>query len=225
MRIAILGGTAGLGFGLAVRFCKAGLDVIIGSRSAEKAIDATKKVKEMLGENIKIDGMVNELAAKEADIIILSVPLVGLIQILKAISDSVAGKVVISPVVPLEIEAIGGSLRPIRLWSGSVAELVAERLKNSKVASAFHNVSEESLLDYNEPVDCDVVVCSDHEDAKRVTMELAEKIDGVRAIDGGPLSNSRYVEEFTSFLIFLNRRYSSKKAGIRICGINLQKSF
>ena len=219
MRLALLGGTAGQGFGLALRFCKAGMDVIIGSRSMERALEAAKNVRAELGNDVKVEGMLNENAAKLADVIFLTVPLVGLIPILKAIANDVVGKVVVSTVVPLEVEAIGGAVRPIRLWSGSVAELVAERLKDSKVVAAFHNVAADALIDIGKPVECDVLVFSDHEDAKQLVMQLAQKIDGVRAIDGGPLRNSRYAEEFTSLLIFLDKRYSVKFSGLRFTGI------
>ncbi|MCL7395735.1 MAG: NADPH-dependent F420 reductase [Thaumarchaeota archaeon] len=221
MRIALLGGTAGQGFGLALRFCKAGMDVIIGSRSVERALEAAKNVRAKLGNNVKVEGMLNENAAKVADVVFLTVPLVGLVPILKAIANDVIGKVVVSVIVPLEAETIGGAVRPVRLWSGSVAELVAERLKDSKVVSAFQNVAAEALLDLEKPVECDVLVFSDHEDAKQLVMQLAQKIDGVRAIDGGPLRNSRYAEEFTSLLIFLDKRYSVKFSGLRFTGIKI----
>ncbi|PUA31412.1 MAG: NADPH-dependent F420 reductase [Candidatus Terraquivivens tikiterensis] len=217
MKIALLGGTGDQGLGLALRFCKAGMDVVIGSRSMERALEASKNVKSRLG-GVKIEGMLNEDAAKVADVVFLTVPLIGLIPTLKAIANNVRGKVVVSPVVPLEAE-IGGTLRPIRLWSGSVAELVAERLKDSKVVAAFHNVSAEALSDLEKPVECDVVVCSDHDDARQLVMQLAEKIDGVRPIDGGPLSNSRFVEELTSLLLFLNKKYSVKSSGVRFTGL------
>ncbi len=219
MRLALLGGTAGQGFGLALRFCKAGMDVIIGSRSVERALEAAKNVRAELGNDVKVEGMLNENAAKVADVVFLTVPLVGLLPILKAIANDVVGKVVVSTIVPLEVEAIGGAVRPIRLWSGSVAELVAERLKDSKVVAAFHNVASDALIDIKKPVECDVLVFSDHEDAKQLVMQLAHKIDGVRAIDGGPLRNSRYAEEFTSLLIFLDKRYSVKFSGLRFPGI------
>lgn len=220
VKVALLGGTAGQGFGLALRFCKAGMDVIIGSRSTERALETAKNIRAALGNNVKVEGMLNEEAVKVADVVFLTVPLVGLISILKSIANDVNGKVVVSAVVPLEAE-IGGALRPIRLWSGSVAELVAERLKNSKIVAAFHNISADALNDLEKPVECDVVVCSDHEDAKQLVMQLAQKIEGVRAIDGGPLRNSRYVEELTALLIFLDKRYSVKFSGLRFTGIKI----
>ncbi len=220
MRIALLGGTGGQGFGLALRFCKAGMDVIIGSRSTERALEAAKNVRTTLGSDIKVEGMLNEEAAKVADVVLLTVPLIGLMPILKAIANDVNGKVVVSTVVPLETE-IGGAPRPIRLWSGSVAELVAERLKNSKIVAAFHNISADALNELEKSVECDVIVCSDHEDAKQLIMQLSEKIEGVRAIDGGPLRNSRYVEELTALLIFLDKRYSVKFSGLRFTGIKM----
>ena len=49
-------------------------------------------------------------------------------------------------------------------------------------------------------------------------MALAEQIAGVRALDGGPLANSRYLEEFTAVLLTLNKNYRAHTA-LRIVGI------
>ncbi|HEX8836386.1 MAG TPA: hypothetical protein VF748_05590 [Candidatus Acidoferrum sp.] len=86
------------------------------------------------------------------------------------------------------------------------------------VAAAFHNVSAD-LLAQSGAVDCDVLVCSDDDEAKRVATELAEKIPGARAINGGKLENARIVESITALLIGLNVRYKTHSVGIRFTGL------
>ena len=49
-------------------------------------------------------------------------------------------------------------------------------------------------------------------------MDLAVKISGVRAIDGGKLENARIVEQITALLIGLNIRHKGH-GGIRITGL------
>ena len=88
------------------------------------------------------------------------------------------------------------------------------------VAAAFHNVSAE-LLGQSGAVDCDILVCSDDEEAKRVATDLAMKIPGARAVNGGRLENARIVESITALLIGLNVRYKTHSAGIRFTGLPL----
>jgi NADPH-dependent F420 reductase len=83
--------------------------------------------------------------------------------------------------------------------------------------AAFQNVSAE-VLNGDDDVDCDVIVCSDDPDATQVAMELAAQIVGVRAIDGGKLENARIVEQITALLIGLNIRHKGH-GGIRITGL------
>jgi NADPH-dependent F420 reductase len=90
----------------------------------------------------------------------------------------------------------------------------------TRVASAFHNVVAEALQDLNRKVDCDVIVCSDSQDTRKIVMELVNKVPGVRPIDGGRLENSRIVEQITALLIGINIRYKVRDAGIRITGIS-----
>jgi len=85
------------------------------------------------------------------------------------------------------------------------------------VVAAFHNVCAE-LMGGDNPLDCDVIVCSDDPDAAQLTRELAAKIPGIRAIDGGKLENARIVEQITALLIGMNIRHKAY-AGIRITGL------
>ena len=224
MKIAILGGTGDQGFGLALRFAK-NHDIIIGSRKKEKAEDASNRAKEILiskGIAYKnITGMDNKEASKEGDVIILSLPYQHTLSTLKDIKEDLTNKIVVSIGVPLAT-AIGDKPTRVALPpQGSVAEMVQEYLKDSKVVSAFHNVCSKELEDIDHPVDCDILVCGDDVESKKVIMSLAEEIDGVRAIDCGKLELSRYIEQITPLLIGLNIKYKLKGSGIRITGINI----
>jgi len=223
LKIAIIGGTGDQGIGLAVRFVKAGENVIIGSRDIKKAENTVGMIKNMLdGDEVKnVVGMTNEEAAAEGDIALLTVPLQAQMATLRSIKDQIEGKVLIDATVPLD-GCIGGKpTRYIEVWQGSAAERAAEFLKdkNVKVVSAFNNVSAASLLNIGEDVECDTLISGDDADAKKEAAELAEKIPGVRAIDCGQLENARIVEKITPLLINLNIRNKIKLAGIRITGL------
>ncbi|WP_292459575.1 NADPH-dependent F420 reductase [Methanothermococcus sp.] len=219
MKIAILGGTGDQGFGLALRFAK-NHDVIIGSRKEEKAEEASNKVKEILSsKGLKyknVIGLDNKEASKEGDVVILSLPYQYILSTLKDLKEELAGKIVVSIGVPLATAIGDKPTRVVLPPQGSVAEMVQDYLKNSKVVSAFQNVCCKELEDIDNPVDCDILVCGDDAESKNIIMSLAEEIDGVRAIDCGKLELSSYIEQITPLLIGLNIKYKLKGSGIRI---------
>lgn len=222
MKIAIVGGTGDQGLGLALRFAKAGEEVIIGSRDVKKALNAVNLVKNMIKEEINnIQAATNSEAAQEGDIVLLTVPLQAQMATLSSIKDDVEGKIIVDATVPLE-SCIGGSpVRFVSVWEGSAVERTAEFLKdkNVQVISAFNNISAASLTNIDSEVDCDCLISGEDEEAKTLVMELAEKIPGVRSIDCGGLENARIVEKITPLLINLNIRNRIKLAGIRITGL------
>ena len=222
MKIAIVGGTGDQGLGLALRFAKAGEEVIIGSRDVKKALNAVNLVKKMIKEEINnIQAATNSEAAQEGDIVLLTVPLQAQMATLSSIKDDVEGKIIVDATVPLE-SCIGGSpVRFVNVWEGSAVERTAEFLKdkNVQVISAFNNISAASLTNIDSEVDCDCLISGEDEEAKTLVMELAEKIPGVRSIDCGGLENARIVEKITPLLINLNIRNRIKLAGIRITGL------
>ena len=223
MKIAILGGTGDQGFGLALRLAKNN-KIIIGSRKKEKAEEAAKRAKEILkqrGIEADIIGLENKDAAKEGDVVILSIPYEHTLSTIKQLKEELKGKIVVSIGVPLAT-AIGD--KPTRLLfppDGSVAEMVQNVLKDSKVVSAFQNVCHAVLEDLDNPVDCDILVCGNDEEAKKVVIDLANQIEGVRAIDCGNLEKSRIIEAITPLLIGLNIKYKSKGTGIRITNLEI----
>jgi 8-hydroxy-5-deazaflavin:NADPH oxidoreductase len=220
--VAVVGGTGAEGSGLALRFAKAGLRVLIGSRNLDRAQGAAKELAEQAGAG-EITGHTNPDAVSKAAIVILTVPLSAQVETLKSIRTSFAsGAILVDATVPLEI-AIGGRVsRTIALWDGSAAQQAA-RLSPAGVAvvSTFHLLGAEALKNLNHPVDCDALICGDNADAKNTVSQLAENIPGVRGIDAGSLENARYLENSAALLIALNLKHKVSHSGLRITGIGL----
>jgi len=219
--IAIIGGTGKQGSGLALRLARKGRRIIIGSRSEEKAISVAAKMKNRLKYEHDIIGTSNFKAASQSNILILCVPIEAQLDTLKSISKTFTeNKILIDVSVPLET-CIGGKPDTlICLWQGSAAQRAAHLVPDTvKVVSAFQTISSSALHNLSKSVDSDVIVCSNSDSARKIVMAIAEEIVGVRALDGGVLSNSRIVEALTPMLIHLNIRYNINDAGIRISGL------
>jgi len=219
--IAVVGGTGPAGTGLALRWARAGETVIIGSRDAARAQQAAETIRKRAGANAQVSGMENSAACAASDLLVLTVPFEGQAALLKQLKPAIRpGSILIDATVPLAASVGGRASRTIGVWQGSAAQQTAELVpKGVSVVAAFHNVSADVLnSDNDEDVDCDVIVCSDDPDATHVAMELAAKIAGVRAIDGGKLENARIVEQITALLIGLNIRHKGH-GGIRITGL------
>ena len=214
--IAIIGGTGAEGRGLATRFTDAGRGVIIGSRSPEKARLAAKDLEKRVP-HARIAGMTNEQAAEAGDVIFVTVPYEALTEVTERLSGRVAGKVIVSTLVPIVYSSVGIYSIPIK--EGSAALEMQHLLPEAKVVAAFQTISAKDLVVPDKELSCDVPVCSDYQDAKEAVMSLVKCVGGVRAIDGGPLENSRYVEGITVFLLNINRIYGGIRSGIKITGI------
>ena len=226
MKIAIVGGTGKEGSGLALRFARAGETVIIGSRDAARASAAAEKLNEQMktsGQSSAnpsaISSAENAEACRSAEIVVLAVPFETQAEILKALKPALhAGQILVDATVPLASSVGGRATRTLGVWQGSAAEQAAELVPEGvAVVAAFHNTSAEVLRGDN-PVDCDVIVCSDDKAATEKIRSLARKIPGVRALDGGKLENARIVEQITALLIGFNIRHKGH-SGVRITGL------
>jgi len=217
--IAIIGGTGPAGMGLALRWARAGENIIIGSRDEHRGQQAAIAIQQKAGAHANVTGMENATACAAADILVLTVPFEGQAALLKQLKLSMTeGSILIDATVPLAASVGGRPSRPLGVWQGSAAQQAAELVpKGVSVVAAFHNLSAD-LLNGDAPLDCDVIVCSDDPDAAQLTRELAAKIPGVRAIDGGKLENARLVEQITPLLIGLNIRHKGH-SGFRITGL------
>jgi NADPH-dependent F420 reductase len=207
--IAILGGTGDLGSGLAKCWLAAGYNVVIGSRSAEKAQAFAKE----LGGSAR--GESNVAAAKAAEIVVVAVPFSNHEATLREIRDAVQGKIVVDAVVPLVPPKVSTVQLPAE---GSAAQIAQNLLgEGVRVVSAFHNVGA-AKLHAGGRVDCDVLVFGNDKEARETVITLAQKV-ATGGVDGGVLANSAAAEALTSVLIGINRRYKVPGAGIRITGL------
>jgi 8-hydroxy-5-deazaflavin:NADPH oxidoreductase len=217
--IAVIGGTGPAGMGLALRWARAGETVIIGSRDASRAHQSAEAIRQRVGSKAQISGMENAAACAASDLLMLTVPFEAQAALLKQLKTAIrAGSILIDATVPLAASIGGRASRVLGVWQGSAAQQSAELVpKGVSVAAAFHSVSAD-ILNSDADIDCDVIVCSDDPKATEVAMELAAKIQRVRAIDGGKLENARIVEQITALLISLNMRHKGH-SGIRITGL------
>jgi len=212
--IAIVSGTGAEGFGLASRFARAGARVIVGSRDAQKAQDAARRIG-------MAEGKLNADAVKEADIVILTVPLVAQIPTLKSLQGSFRpSAILVDATVPLEA-AIGGRVaHTLTLWAGSAAQQAARYTPPGvSVVAAFHTLSADLLADLDQSIDSDVLICGDNAEAKAAVSALIAMLPGARAIDAGPLENARLIENAAALVISLNIRHKVKHSGLRITGL------
>jgi 8-hydroxy-5-deazaflavin:NADPH oxidoreductase len=217
--IAVIGGTGPAGMGLALRWARAGETIIIGSRDAARAQQAAEAIRQRAGAHAKVSGMENSAACAATDLLMLTVPFEGQAALLKQLKTAIrSGSILIDATVPLAASIGGRASRTIGVWQGSAAQQTAELVpKGVAVAAAFHNVSAD-ILNSDQDVDCDVIVCSEDPHAAEVAMELAAKIPRVRAIDGGKLENARIIEQITALLVGLNIRHKGH-GGVRITGL------
>jgi 8-hydroxy-5-deazaflavin:NADPH oxidoreductase len=212
--IAIVSGTGAEGFGLASRFARAGARVIVGSRDAAKAQEAARRIG-------KAEGKLNADAVREADVVILTVPLVAQIPTLKSVQASFRpSAILVDATVPLEA-AIGGRVsHTLTLWAGSAAQQAARYTPPGvSVVAAFHTLSADLLTNLDLSIDSDVLICGDSAEAKTVVTEMIAMLPGARAIDAGPLENARLIENAAALVISLNIRHKVKHSGLRITGL------
>lgn len=215
LTIAVLGGTGPQGGGLARRFAAAGLRVVIGSRTAEKAHVAAAEIAAVSGGIVT--GADNAGAAAAGDIVLIVVPWDGHSELLKELAPDLAGKVVVDCVNPLGFDKQGAYA--LHVEEGSATQQAATLLPESTVVGAFHTVSA-VLLDAADAksVDTDVLVLGDEREATDLVQALAETIPGVRGVYAGRRRNAHQVEALTANLISMNRRYKAH-AGVRVADI------
>ena len=217
--LGFIGGTGPEGKGLALRLAMAGKSVFIGSRSETNGVKAAESVNSMtdaISSTQQVRGGTNYDCAQICEIAFICVPYPGHKETLLELKHLLKGKIVIDVVAPLKFEK--GQISSIYVPEGSAAEQAKNTLPTSRIVGAFHNVSAQDLLKPNKSIQSDVIICSDDDEAKLVTIALAEKIHGIRGIDGGKLENSKYVEDFTALLLNINRIYKGHSS-IKLSGI------
>lgn len=209
MKISLLGGTGDIAEGLVLRWCQAGHEIFIGSRREEKAKGIADEYAEKLKAlNIepKIHGMENPEAAKNSDVIIISIPPEYAASTIEACGDSITDQIVVTPVVFMKKEGKTFLYTPPEQGS-SAAEIKDVLPKTAKLVSAYHNLPAKELAKIDQELDYDVVICGDDEEAKEVVTKLTEEMKSLRVLDAGPLSVSPMIEAITPLIVSLNVKH------------------
>lgn len=215
MKLAIIGGTGKQGRALAARFAHAGVEVILGSRDAERAVVAANEL--YLHTHVhRVVGLNNHDAAHAAEIVLLSVPYDGMIPILAEVREAVQHKIVINIASALDPER--KSRAKVPLAGSTTAEIQHYFGEHVRVVAAFQNIAPEALASHDVKVNSDVLVCGADRPSRESVIALIEQA-GMRAVDAGVLANAVAVETLTAILIAINIKYKIKGAGIHITGL------
>jgi len=217
--IPIIGGTGALGYGLALRWAKAGRAVVIGSRSEERAAEAARKIAELVPD-AEVEGLPNEAAAAQGPVVFLTVPFRAQSENLNNLREALEpGQLLVDCTVPLAAAISGKATRTLGVWQGSAAQQAQEMAPEGvTVVAALHTVSAPILADPAAELAEDVLLCGDRKGDKTKVAELVEAIDGLRAVNAGALEMARIVEQLTAMMISINARYKTH-AGIRITAL------
>jgi 8-hydroxy-5-deazaflavin:NADPH oxidoreductase len=221
MRVAVVGGTGDLGFGLALRLGRAGVQVTIGSREQARAEDAAARARTALATEAAIEGRENPDAVAGADVAFVTVPYAGQAAIYRSIRDALpGGAVVCDTTTPLATAVGGRSTHVLQPWQGSAAEQAQELLgtRAGRLVAGFHSVGADAMQDLERPVHGDVLLCGADAQAKAAVGGLVDLIPGLRWVDCGPLSTARILEPLTALLISVNRRYGLTDTGVQLAG-------
>jgi len=217
--IPIVGGTGALGAGLALRWAKAGAPIVLGSRSAERAEEAAAKLREKVPD-AQIEGLLNEEAAKRAEIVFLTVPFRAQSENLNNLREAMQpGQILVDCTVPLAAAVSGKATRSLGVWQGSAAQQAQEMVPEGvTVVAALHTVGAPTLADPEAELDEDVLVCGDRKADKARVARLIELIPGLRPVNAGALEMARIVEQLTPLLISVNIRYKAH-AGLKLTNL------
>ncbi len=216
MQIGVLGGTGPAGSGLAARLASCGFDVVIGSRSKYRALEVRDKLVERWEERSLSLRAGDNVAAAQSDIVVVATPWDAAAATVAEVSNELKGKVVIS--MANALAKVGHEFQPLVPPRGSVAASVQAAVPRSLVAAAMHHVPAKELGDISEPVESDVLVCSDHPSATATTIDIVHKLPDLRPLDAGELSNAAPIEAFAAVLLQVNMKYKSRVA-IRFTGL------
>jgi NADPH-dependent F420 reductase len=217
--IPILGGTGALGYGLALRWARAGAPIVIGSRAAERAAEAAERVRAAVP-GADVEGLVNDEAAARGPVVFLTVPFRAQSETLNNLRGALdAGQILVDCTVPVAAAVSGRATRSLGVWQGSAAQQAQEMVPDGvTVVSALHTVSAPALANLDAELAEDVLVCGERRADKARVAALIEAIAGLRCVNAGALEMARIVEQLTPLLISINARYRAH-AGIRITGL------
>ena len=217
--VSIIGASGALGFGLAVRWGRAGVPVVIGSRDPARAHEAARRATDAVPDG-EFSGAENAEAATRGEVVVLTVPFRNQSETLTNIREHLReGQLVVDATVPLAAAVSGRATRMLGVWQGSAAQQAAEMVPPGvRVVSALHTVNAPALRDLDAALDEDVLVCGDRRADKARAVALIDRIPGLRCVDCGRLENARTTEALTALLIGVNARYKTH-AGVRVTAL------
>jgi NADPH-dependent F420 reductase len=218
MRIGILGGTGPAGSALAARLASIGYDVVIGSRSKYRAMEACDGLISRWPQLVERLEAGDNSAACGCDLIVIATPWDSAATTAQENEDELAGKVVVS--MANALVRVGHEFQPLVPPRGSVAAHVQAAVPRCRVVAAFHHLPAKELGALGSPIDSDVLICGDDPEAIRAVSEIVEHIPGCRPLEAGELSNAMAIEAFTAVLLQLNVRYKTRVAP-KLTGIKL----
>jgi NADPH-dependent F420 reductase len=216
MDVGILGGTGPAGQALAARLAGCGLDVVIGSRSVDRATVACEDIRKRWPDRDLSLTPAENPGAAACRLVIVATPWDAAAATAASVADHLDGKVVIS--MANGLAKVDGELLPVAPEEGSVALAVQKAVPGALVTAAFHHLPAKAVADLTRPVEGDVLVCGDSAPAVEATAELIGRIPDLRALHAGGLSLAGTVEEFTAVLLAINRRYKARST-IRFAGL------
>lgn len=210
MRIGILGGTGPAGTALGLRLASIGYEVVIGSRSKDKATEVVAAEVEKFPELSALLAAGDNEAAAKCEMVVIATPWDSAAATVREQAAELQGKIVIS--MANALVRVAGEFQPLLPPRGSVAAHVQAAVPGCRVVAAFHHLPAKELGHLGHPIDSDVLICSDDGDALREVSEIVAKIPGCRPLDAGQLSNATAIEAFTAVLLQLNVRYKTRVA-------------
>lgn len=217
MQIGILGATGPAGSGLAARLASVGFHVVVGSRSKYKAMEVRDRLIDKWADRDLLIDAADNAGASACDVVVIATPWDAAAATAASVAGQLEGKVVIS--MANALAKVGNEFQPLVPPRGSVAGNVQAAIPKSLVAAAFHHVPAKELGDLEEPVESDVLVCSDHPAATTTTVDIIRRIPNMKPLDAGQLSNAAPIEAFAAVLLQLNVRYKTRVA-VKFTGLH-----
>lgn len=216
MRVGILGGTGPAGSAVAVRLSSVGVEVVIGSRSQERAATTVGELQQRWpGRDLPLVPGTNQAAA-DTDMVVLATPWEGATSTAGELAGELSGKIVVSMVNAMV--RWGDRFVPLLPPTGSVAVAVARALPASRVTGAFHHLPAGPLGDLDHGLDADVMIFADRRADADEVIDLVNRVPGLRGVDVGGLGSAMAVEALTPALVEVNRRYKAH-VSVRLTGL------
>ena len=216
MRIGIVGGTGPAGSALAARLADIGYEVVLGSRSKYRSMEVVDALIERWPQRELAISPSDNIGAAKCDFVVIATPWDAAAITARSVADHTRGKVVVT--MSNALARVDDEFVPLIPPRGSVAASVQSSLPDSKVAATLQHVPAQELGDLEQPLDSDILICSDDQEATDLVAEIVGKIPGARALDCGNLSNATAIEAFTAVLLQLNTRYKTRVA-LKLVGL------